>query len=63
MRIEVVRVVKAELNEDEFETLMLALDDAAMNSSGQLRDKAGVMQTAFRDALAPVQPVDEHPWS
>lgn len=61
MRIEIVRVVKAELDESEFETMMSALGDAADNSSNhRLRTEAETMRTAFRDALTPVVQADPY---
>lgn len=53
MRIEIVRVVKAELDETEFETMMVALAHAGTHHSDRVRREASAMETALRDALTP----------
>ncbi len=56
MRIEVVRVVKAELDESEFETVMLALEQVGRyaDSDDKLGTNARKMRLEFGEAIGTI---------
>ena len=59
MRIKIVRVVKAELNESEFETMMVALERAGRYEDTPLSTKAARMREEFGEAILSTHDSDD----